>query len=368
VEIPFAIRRLSYLGYGLRVDRDHPRLDHLASLEDSEEFCWRILPHAARSFAVSITLLPERIARTAAVGYLYARMLDSYEDLQPDRKQGRQALLRFGERLDHEPPDPVPTLAANLARDRRDRIHALLVQRCHLVDDLYRKLDAEDRSEICGLIKRMSQGMAWASLRFEAQAGVLDSEDEVRRYCHAVIGEPALFVLRLVAGRRLDHQEEKEALEVSELIQLANVTRDIERDLARGVAYHRSLRPFLGSAGAPGAREAIKTARIELTLMALERVHAYRRLSDTIRLPAFSFPRSASVAMLSFTEQHYRHQAILAGAETPKGRRRGRPVMRALPATFSRRWTERSLAGLERDLHATAASLRALEAVSPGNR
>ena len=61
------------------VNRNKPRFDHLLSIEDPEEFVWAILPHAARTFAPSILLLPEDAARAAAVGYLYARMLDSYE-------------------------------------------------------------------------------------------------------------------------------------------------------------------------------------------------------------------------------------------------------------------------------------------------
>jgi hypothetical protein len=79
--LPFWIRRLLLLAGGFRSDRDQPDLDRLAGISDPEDFVWEMLPHAARSFAPSILLLPKDEAQTAAVGYLYARMLD----LSPNR-------------------------------------------------------------------------------------------------------------------------------------------------------------------------------------------------------------------------------------------------------------------------------------------
>ena len=68
---------------------------------------------------------------------------------------------------------------------------------------------------------------------FEGQQGVLDDERQVLDYCHRVIGLPALFVMETLLGS-VSGDHRRDALEVSELIQLANITRDIEKDLRAG--------------------------------------------------------------------------------------------------------------------------------------
>ena len=80
----FALLRPRLLVSNLTAQRDRPRLHHLRTLVQPERFVWAILPHAARTFSACIAMLPARAARAAAVGYLYCRMLDTYEDLHPD--------------------------------------------------------------------------------------------------------------------------------------------------------------------------------------------------------------------------------------------------------------------------------------------
>ncbi|MFQ5968471.1 MAG: squalene/phytoene synthase family protein, partial [Acidimicrobiia bacterium] len=228
------------------------------------------------------------------------------------------------------------------------------------------------QSEIAALVTRMATGMVWASRTFQDQDGVLADIAQLQRYCHIVIGEPTQFVLRLIARRPLNPTETHDALEVSELIQLANVTRDIERDLARGVAYHPALAPYLGSQ--PSTQEAIDTvqrARLSLTRAALSRVPAYRRLADAIHLRTVSPERGAAVAMLQFTAGHYERQAALLGL--PKARRaspKGSVVAAALAAGVSRRWADRQLERSERRMLSLAAALESLpeSAVTPRRR
>ena len=244
--LPFPIRRLWLLASGAFVDRDRPDFERLASIEDAEKFVWAILPHAARSFAPSILLLSEDDARAAAVGYLYARMLDTYEDLTPDPAQAREALALFASRFDGDRPGLAPPAPTPSDPDPRDQAHILLVERHNLVDRVFTRLDTPTRVRITKLIQEMATGMIEFSGIFESQEGVLEDKEQVLAYCHRVIGLPALFVMETLLGPvSKDHQ--RDALEVSELIQLANITRDIEKDLRRGVAYHPALRAYLGS-------------------------------------------------------------------------------------------------------------------------
>ena len=351
--LPFPIRRLLLLARGLLGDRDRPNLHRLAGIDDPEEFVWSILPHAARSFAPSILLLPENEAKTAAVGYLYARMLDTYEDLSDGPLEARAALTAFAARFDSTEPLPAPPAPSPPNPDQRDRAHILLVQRHQMVDQLFLELDRATRDRITRLVDDMAQGMVEFSIIFERQEGVLDNDQQVLDYCHRVIGIPALFVMETLLDE-VPPDHHRDALEASELIQLANVTRDIEKDLLRGVAYHPALKAHLGSAGGKVTDLAVATARRDLIVLATRRAGSFRRLVDAVKLPRISPARAAAVLMFSFTDRHYRDCAIDAGMTTLSV---SRPVLTlvltSIPAMFSPRWADRVMARVETDLLAT---------------
>ena len=332
-------------------DRERPDLAALGRIEDPERFAWAILPHAARTFSSCIALLPARAAGPAAVAYLYCRMLDTYEDLVPDRGLREAQLTAFGSRFARSDAGidvrPAPRIDAASDHDERDRAHLLLVERAHLVDRVFMMFDAATRGIIADLVRDMAEGMRWASSVFAAQGGVLDGEAQLSAYCGHVLGNPVVFMVRLLrlhSGRPpvLSPEERTRAMQVAELTQLANVTRDIEKDIRRGIAYNASLRADLGRDvnGDESAMERVRVVRERLMRIALRRAPAYRRLVEALRLPRLSFTRASAVVMLLFTEQHYRRCA----------RRVGLPVWRA---------PDSLLAILARGLIAAAAPRRA---------
>lgn len=335
------------------MSRDRPDLDRLARIEDPDVFVWAILPHAARSFAPSILLLPRDEARAAAVGYLYARMLDTYEDLSGRPADARNALAWFAARFDADQPGRAPPIAAPAGADARDLAHLLLVGRHQMVDKVFLGLDAATQDRITRLVHDMAAGMIEFSAIFERQEGVLDTEQQVLDYCHRVIGIPALFIMETLLGEvPPDHRSD--ALEASELIQLANITRDIEKDLLRGVAYHPALKAHLGSKGGSVTGLAVAGARRDLILLATRRAGSFRRLVDAVRLPRLSPARAAAVLMVLFTDRHYRDCALEAGM-TPLSTSRPLSFMllTSLPAIFSPWWADRVMTRVETDLLAT---------------
>jgi phytoene/squalene synthetase len=343
----------------LFVDRRRPDLGALARERRPERFVWRILPHAARSFATSIVVLPRDQARAAAVAYLYCRMLDTYEDLIANPEECVAGLRRFAARFDSErlgAPAPLPD---ELARDDRDRVYLLLIARCRYVDTVFETLSPEVREQIRELVRSMAEGMAWSVEAFARQGGVLVDSEQLALYCRHVIGHPAVFTLGLVASGRLTEPAREDAFLVSEMIQLANVSRDIERDLARGVAYHPALEPHLGdSADRPETRAAIREVREQYLAMALERGPAYRRLYDRLDLGATPSVRTAAVLMLLFTDLHYRSCARNTGNQAwpgPGGRLQ--VVAEALPSLASASWASRILNRVERNFAAAAGRL-----------
>lgn len=341
-----ARRRAWLLLAGSRIDRDKPDLAYLRNLQDPEAFVWRILPHAARTFAACIALLPAHIARAAAVGYLYCRILDTFEDLHPDAEQRDQALAAVAARFAEDSLPPLPAIPDERLQDNRDAAHLLLVQRCAHVDAVYGSLSAEQRLAVRAVVTDMAAGMRSSSRLFAQQDGVLADDEQVLTYCRHVIGHPVVFTLRLVRGGPVDDALREQAMQVGEMVQLANITRDIEKDLRRGIAYHPQLRAQLHAAE-PDA-DVVRHARQHLLGLALARVPAYRHIVDAIDSPGVSLPRASALLMLLFTDRHYRDCARQVGWPGWPGADAWPALLRqTMPAILSGSYTQRMLARVE---------------------
>lgn len=321
--LPFALRRPWILTRDLLQSRSRPDLERLQQVGNPESFVWRILPHAARTFTACIAVLPAEPARAMAVAYLYCRMLDTYEDLMPEPAEREAALAMFSTRFqvaDGAPPKPAPPIAPAHARDVRDQTHVVLVNRCHLVDGVYAALHPLVRAHIADLVEAMGSGMIWSSRTFREQGGVLQTGEQLARYCRTVIGLPFLFAVRLLQLRKtgnaaVSDELREDCLRAGEMVQLANVTRDIEKDLRRGVAYHPALRADLGRAdfADPGLRERIRDVRAQLLDRALTLAPAYERMMRALPFRAVSPARGSGALMLLFTDRYYRSCARLVG-------------------------------------------------------
>ncbi len=335
---------------GARVDRDHPDLDGLRRQQDPEAFLWQILPHAARTFSACIALLPPRVARAAAVGYLYCRILDTYEDLHPDPASREAALRTFAARFDSPsgglPLPAPPVIPAALCQDVRDATHLLLIERCDLVDQVFVTLDGEQQRAVRDVVAAMAAGMCWSSAIFVAQGGVLADEGQLLRYCRNVIGHPVVFTLRLVREDALPAELTEQAMVVGEMVQLANITRDIEKDLQRGVAFHPDLRPLLR--GTTLDKADIRRVRLAYLRLALARVPAYLRVVEAIDFDRISMTRASALLMLLFTDRHYRGCAHRVDVRSWSGADSWVALLRqALPAVISSRYTHKVLARVE---------------------
>ncbi|HSR51499.1 MAG TPA: squalene/phytoene synthase family protein [Acidobacteriota bacterium] len=356
--LPFMLRRPVLLLRDLVVNRERPDLDALRREDDPESFVWKILPHAARTFSACIALLPTSVARASAVAYLYCRCLDSYEDMLPEHQQRQDALREFYQRLGRAPvtsAPPAPRLADGLARDERDLAHIVLVNRSRLVDRVFFSLDAAAQRIVLDLVRGMAEGMIWSSHIFARQKGVLTGSEQLRRYCGYVLGLPTIFAARIMSLYYHDEADltplqRENALLAGEMVQLANITRDIEKDLRRGVAYHPHLKPAL-EGGEPSSRldERVRQVRRELLLRALMLAPAYRQFVEDLRLRGPNFGRASAILMLLFTDRYYRSCAVRLGRKAWEGPRSGLGViLKSLPAVVSLRWSRRVLREVER--------------------
>jgi phytoene/squalene synthetase len=357
---PFWLRRPFLILRDLFTRRDRPDLERLGRIEDPEAFVWAILPHAARTFSACIAMLPARSALPAAVAYLYCRMLDTYEDLVPDGYARDASLRAFAGRLDAPDRDhlaPAPAIEDASDRDQRDRAHLLLVRRAHLVDRVFLSLDDTTRGVVRDLVRDMAEGMCWSSHAFETQGGVLTGEEQLARYCRNVLGNPVVFGVRLVRlahGKQpeLSPGEREDAMRVGEMVQLANVTRDVEKDLRRGIAYDASLRADLGRDASNGDRELAERCRIvreRLLRVALQQAPSYGRIIEALDLRGWSIARASGVLMLLFTERYFRGCTRRVGLPVWSGPASTVSLLaRTFRSTFSHRIAFREIARVER--------------------
>ncbi len=299
----------------LLANRRRPPLSKLRAIKDPEQFLWQILPHAARTFSLVIVFLPPRMRRALAVAYLYCRMLDTYEDLLPTVAEQQQALQRFVERFaDRKALKPAPTLEPDLSTDARESTHLLLVNQAALIDRNFDRLPAPQQEAIRRLVKRMGAGMIWSSRVFAEQGGVLQTPGQLSRYCWHVLGTPILFAEEV---QRLDQGLSPEVSDVrlrscaviGEVIQLANITRDLEKDYHRGIFYHPDLPGLEGVRREQGIRE----VRSQLVLRALRQAPEFRIFIESLTAPRISLARGAAMLLIITTYAYYWRAAQKAG-------------------------------------------------------
>lgn len=299
----------------LLANRRKPRLAKLSQINDPEQFLWRILPHAARTFSFVIVFLPPRMRRALAIAYLYCRMLDTYEDLLPTLPQKESALKRFISRFDN-PGDlkPAPVLDSALAADAQERTHVLLVNRAAFVDHHFHRLTYLQRATICRLVRRMGEGMIWASRIFKKQDGALQTPGQLSRYCWHVLGTPILFADEMQRlDQRLSPQIGEDRLRqcavVGEVIQLANITRDLEKDVRRGIFYH----PQLPGTEDSRREQGIRDVRAQLVLRALRGFRMFPPFFNAIPAAPISRARGAAMLLIITTYGYYWRAAQKAG-------------------------------------------------------
>lgn len=337
----------------LLANRRQPPLSKLREIRDPEKFLWHILPHAARTFSLVIVFLPPRMRRTLAVAYLYCRMLDTYEDLLPTVAEKQRALQCFIDRFRNpENLKRAPTLDASLTTDLRESTHLLLVNRADLIDRNFDCLNRHQQEAICRLVRRMGEGMIWSSQIFAEQNGVLRTPGQLSRYCWHVLGTPILFadeVQRLDQGLapEVGDARLRSCAVVGEVIQLANITRDLEKDFERGIFYHPQLSALNGS----GHEQCIREVRSQLVLRAIRRFREFPNFFESIPAQRISRARGAAMLLIITTYAYYWRAAQKVGLPAFDHRQRitrFNGTFTWIKCIFSRRAASRFLRWLER--------------------
>lgn len=193
-----------------------------------------LLERTSRTFALSIPLLEQPLARQVGLAYLLLRIADTFEDAPLwGRDERIAALAAFVAWLDGGPP---------LAGRPTDDDGCLeLLARAEDVRSALLELAPEPREIILRHVRRTAEGMAGFVAR-QTDHGALALRDlpDLRAYCYVVAGIVGEMLTELFAVTSPDlpyGELAARARAFGEGLQLVNILKDEESDAGAGRSY-----------------------------------------------------------------------------------------------------------------------------------
>jgi farnesyl-diphosphate farnesyltransferase len=210
------------------------------------QFCSTLLPKVSRTFALSITVLPEALREAICVAYLLCRAVDTIEDDATVTGRARERLFDvFDELMSNDAADPsaFEELSAELdlgagTDDQTLCMGAGAVFRC------FRSLTLTQRSVIRPHVLEMSRGMREYTFHADRTGRLrLRDMEELERYCYFVAGT----VGKLLTGLFEDHVPDLSKQELAQVraraisfglaLQMVNIVKDVAADHVRGDCF-----------------------------------------------------------------------------------------------------------------------------------
>lgn len=206
----------------------------------------RLLEDTSRTFALCIPMLPEPARHEVSIAYLLFRIADTFEDSAIWPPERRIAALEDFEALMEE---PTPANAERYARawtddppTDHDGYQELLEETPAVVRE-FRGFDEDAKRIIRDHVERTAQRMAAYVRRTDANGSLrLQTMKELRLYCYAVagiVGEmlTALFIQNWPSLETVEPYLEQRAPLFGEGLQLTNILKDTNVDVAEGRSY-----------------------------------------------------------------------------------------------------------------------------------
>ena len=291
-------------------------------IEDDREYVFSILPYVARSFSLSMMVLPEKLLMPSALGYCYCRILDTFEDMLSDPYMRVKALkllpkqlkkLNRGKKIDNH---YISNICQKLVCSKeKDKAYCLLVEQIERLHRLFMVQDPNVQLILLKLVQKMSKGMCRFSTLFKEDDTSISKKD-IKSYCKSVLGYPLIFLCQLTNWYKghpdyMNVKYKKEIIDISQFIQLANITRDVEEDLLNHVVYHNLLSSHKYSVSKkdlldPVMIQKIKEVRRELIMDAIYSSYSYPLFMEEYFMGNFC-TRLSMLIFLKFTEIYYRN-------------------------------------------------------------
>jgi farnesyl-diphosphate farnesyltransferase len=195
----------------------------------------KILPGVSRTFALTIPVLPERLALVVTNAYLLCRLADTIEDdVALDNEQKSTFHERFVAIVEgREAAEPFAVELAPLLSSRALPAERELVEQAAAVVRVTHSFSPEERAALTRCVRVMCEGMP----EFQRNKSLrgLDDLEEMTAYCYyvaGVVGEMLTDLFCLHCPELKQHRERLMGLAVSfgQGLQMTNILKDIWDD------------------------------------------------------------------------------------------------------------------------------------------
>ncbi len=219
-----------------------------------------ILRGVSRSIFLTLRAAPRAVRRQLGIGYLFCRAADTVADTRLVTRELRLEKLRrfrglFGDGGGAK--DDLEWIATGIQDVQAIPEERELLARLEECFDAYRLLPEQDRGLVARLVTTLTRGMEMDLERFppeeSGRTGCLETDDELDLYTYYVAGcvgefwtDLCVAHLRPLHGWNLPRMREL-GMRFGKGLQLTNILRDVDRDLAIGRCYFP--RPRLEAAG-----------------------------------------------------------------------------------------------------------------------
>ena len=208
-------------------------------LQDSMEYCKGALHSVSRSFALTIPLVEDNILAPIMVGYLEARILDTFEDdigIREISLEERIHSMNILMEILESPSSPSGKEKAKKLANSADGMFANpqyrdLVKNMERVLTVHDSLDQKTKECMVRWLKEMNFGMQ----KFLKQE--VFSFEDLNEYCYYVAGTPSGFLTELIRtkSKNLSRKNSKILLDNERdfglFLQKVNIIRDFKEDI-----------------------------------------------------------------------------------------------------------------------------------------
>ncbi|MCZ6792417.1 MAG: phytoene/squalene synthase family protein [Planctomycetota bacterium] len=210
----------------------------------------RLLRGVSRSFYLTLRVAPRPLRRQLAVAYLFCRAADTIADtrlLPPAERLEHLDLFREQFARDEASGEALRRIARRLGEPGAIPQERELLERLAECFAAYDAFDEADRALIRQLVTTLTRGMAMDLERFPPEESgrvvALESDADLDRYCYHVAGCVGEFWTDLSCAHlaALKHWDvdafRARGVRFGKGLQMTNVLRDVDRDLAIGRLY-----------------------------------------------------------------------------------------------------------------------------------
>ncbi|MCA9521536.1 MAG: phytoene/squalene synthase family protein [Myxococcales bacterium] len=224
-------------------DSTHGAAPSAASPED-RAFCDEILPRVSRTFALSISMLPESLRDAVRAAYLLCRIVDTIEDDTSVPLEVRRPIFaEFDALMRDDARDPT-AFEASAEVFRGEWAEAALCSRAGATFRSFRGLSEAQREAIRPSVLEMSHGMQqYVERMVEAPLASIADLTDLERYCYFVAGTvgelltPLFLLDNPGISAELESSLRERAVSFGLGLQLVNIVKDVADDLERGICF-----------------------------------------------------------------------------------------------------------------------------------